>query len=162
MYIWNFRVWKAQITTIKEARCQWSFGTVMLAQPATIFLPSEIPCCESGFLWLLFFLFMCSSLSGAWFSCNNAYHVCWGCSTYLYTSAWQWWYFPSFFRRMMSGVSAEWSLWLPLRCPMVGTFWLLSHTYEPLSHTFLFIFVPQLSHSFIVIGHGVTHPKLSS
>ena len=33
------------------------------------------------------------------------------------------------------------------------------HT-RSLSHAFLFIFVPQPSHSFIVIGRGVTHPKL--
>ena len=40
---------------------------------------------------------MCVSLSWAWFFCHDAYHVCWGCSTYLYTSAWWWW---SFFRRV--------------------------------------------------------------
>ena len=56
-----------------------------------------------------------------------------------------------------SGISGNWSVTFPRDfLPTVGTFRLLSTHLPALSHAFPLIIVPSPSHTFIVVGRGLT------
>ena len=71
---------------LKEARCRPTFGAVTLAIRGAILLPSRFFFGWDLSVWLSLFRSVGFSLSTGTLSWQDAYLLCWGCSTYLHPS----------------------------------------------------------------------------